>query len=321
MVSKLGKTRVAVFGASSYDITATFKEDIVEKDSNPANIYGGCGGAGRNIAENLARMGVPTAIVTVLGTDGYSKLLTESLDLCGVERDAIYFRDEGRANVYISFLDKDGELAIAASDFELMEKIPEEKLDEIITYLKQFQIVFIDSNACASTLLKIAQNVDAKIFADTVSVAKANRFKDLFSYIHTLKANKLEFETLIGRKVDTEEEIVEGINYLFEKGVKRVFVTLGERGACVGNEEGVVFVDGIETAVRNATGAGDSFSSAIALGSICKMSDKDILLVATAAAQITLEDPSSVFRGINFDFLMERYNKISKIAKIKEFKR
>ncbi len=321
MKSKLEIPRVAVFGASSYDITATFNGDIIDNDSNPAKIYGGCGGAGRNIAENLSRMGVPTGIVTALGTDSYSELLKSSLRLSEVEMEASYIEDGRSANIYISFLDTNGELVLAASDFEFMENIPEEKIVDIIDYLNQFEIVFMDSNASEEMLLRVAQSIDSKIFVDTVSVAKAGRFKGLFSYIHTIKANKLEFETLIGRKVETEEEIIEGINFLFEKGVKRVFVTLGEKGALVGNEDEVIFIDGIETKVRNATGAGDSFSSAVALGCIKGMTDKNILLMATAAAQITLEEPRSVCKGINFDILMERYDKISKIAKIKEFKR
>ena len=54
---------VLVIGASSLDVKGRTLEPLVPGTSNQGDIRSSRGGVGRNIAENLARLGVPTILL------------------------------------------------------------------------------------------------------------------------------------------------------------------------------------------------------------------------------------------------------------------
>ena len=114
---------VLVIGGSTYDTTCVVLGDPIPRDSNPSRIYGGCGGVGRNIAENVARMGLKTALMTAFGTDSFSKELVNSCYRVGIDYSHSFVAENAGACKYTSIIDNKGELLLAASDLGLMEAV------------------------------------------------------------------------------------------------------------------------------------------------------------------------------------------------------
>ena len=57
---------IIVIGGANMDISAQAGSPLTAGDSIPGSIRYSPGGVGRNMAENLARLGVPVELVTVL---------------------------------------------------------------------------------------------------------------------------------------------------------------------------------------------------------------------------------------------------------------
>ena len=60
---------ITVIGGINIDIEGMPYEELIYKDSNPGRIRMSYGGVGRNITENIARLGGDVAMVSVAGDD------------------------------------------------------------------------------------------------------------------------------------------------------------------------------------------------------------------------------------------------------------
>ena len=75
---------VVVIGGSSIDIIGSPQYDFIARDSNPGQIEITAGGVGRNIAENLARLGVNCTLLTCIGKDVYGKIIIQKSMEAGI---------------------------------------------------------------------------------------------------------------------------------------------------------------------------------------------------------------------------------------------
>lgn len=69
------KTYVTVIGGSNIDIQGFPKNKLLMNNSNPGEINISLGGVGRNIAENICRLGISTKLISALGNDTYGNLI------------------------------------------------------------------------------------------------------------------------------------------------------------------------------------------------------------------------------------------------------
>src|SRR6266571_4781740 len=76
--------RVIVVGTSCIDIFATGDFKWKGAHSMPASVQLASGGSGRNIAENLARLGVDVTLLTVIGDDLFGRYILQSTNEAGV---------------------------------------------------------------------------------------------------------------------------------------------------------------------------------------------------------------------------------------------
>jgi pseudouridine kinase len=64
---------VIILGGVNVDIQGFPNERLIPEDSNIGRVKISMGGVGRNIGENLIRLGVNTKLISVVGDDIYSK--------------------------------------------------------------------------------------------------------------------------------------------------------------------------------------------------------------------------------------------------------
>ena len=79
---------VLVLGGANMDISGSTTQALVLSDSNPGRIRCAPGGVARNVAENLARLGNTTRLLTAVGDDLYGRSLLDTtrhagVDVCG----------------------------------------------------------------------------------------------------------------------------------------------------------------------------------------------------------------------------------------------
>lgn len=286
--------QVLIIGGASYDVTCRVNADIVAHDSNPGVIYGSGGGVGRNIAENCARMGLSTSFISALGEDSFSDAIRKSCESCGIDMSHCMTVPQGRSCVYVSILDKRGELELGSSDFSTLEKLDKDRISAETQFIGKHEIVFIDANFSEDVLQETAAHVKGRLFAETVSVPKAIRLLPVLSSIHTLKTNRAELREVSGIDTDTIEGTREACQWVIGRGTKRVVVTMGVTGSfCMEGDKFCSF-PAFPAEVINVTGAGDAFAAGLVFATLNGYSNEEMLRIGTAASHIALRSATAV---------------------------
>jgi hypothetical protein len=81
----MGSGDVVVVGGMNVDTLARIGGETVAGSSNPGTTITAHGGVGRNVAENLARLGSPVRMFGIVGVDDHGDQLVEHLASLGVD--------------------------------------------------------------------------------------------------------------------------------------------------------------------------------------------------------------------------------------------
>ncbi|MDR2132069.1 MAG: carbohydrate kinase family protein [Clostridiales Family XIII bacterium] len=290
---------VALIGGSTCDITGVLLGEPHGSDSNPSRIHTSHGGVGRNIAENLARLGLKVRFVSAFGTDAFSDELIAFCEALGMDTRLSYIKEGARACTYIDLLDAKGELLLAASDMSTMEEFPLDLLANAVKRLNAHKLTVLDANLTEDALRCVAEHSESLLLGETVSITKAKRFRAILPRLYAVKANAGELAALTGRRVESERDIACACADLLAAGVKRVFVTMGRNGAFCADGGGTTRTPGFPAEVCSVTGAGDAFCAAIAYGILRDLPTEDMLLLGAAMSRITLKSPFAVSREMS----------------------
>ncbi|WP_160670116.1 PfkB family carbohydrate kinase [Clostridium sp. C8-1-8] len=291
-----------VVGGANIDIQGFPSNKLIFKDSNIGTVKHSLGGVGRNIAENMVRLGIATKFLSVVGEDVYGqKILDEGRSL-GLDIKDVMVAQGQSTSSYLSILDETGDMAVAISHMEVMEKLDVNYVLSKKHVLENSAITVVDTNLREDVIRHIANNYkESKLFLDTVSTAKAIKVKEIIGAFHTIKPNKLEAEILSGIKIEDEASLKKAGKYFINAGVKNVFISLGSKGTYYtdGKEDG--HIEGKAIKVVNATGAGDAFIAGLVYGELNNLSIKEKAIFGNAAAIMALSHENTINPNITVD--------------------
>ena len=277
--------KIVIVGAANVDIVTKSKAKIVPGDSNPAEVNMKAGGVARNIASMLVAQGIDVSLITAVGDDFLGNYLRKSCVDIGINTDFWIVKRGMTTGVYVAALENDGELhagfnAMAAT--ECIEKGEIAKHKEII---KDADLLILDLNLTETILAAALEFRGGEpVMIDVVSVAKVPRIENFIGQVDILKLNRLEAERMTGITLDNNERAKQACNEIIDRGVKRVFITLGVDGACAADKNGAVFIPSLPVEVADVTGAGDAFAAGIALSI-----DKDLTAQAECGVKFAAE--------------------------------
>lgn len=305
------KKKIAVVGGANMDIGGFPDRKLVLGDSNPGRIRLSAGGVGRNIAENAARMGLETQLITAVGGDLNGRMLLEDCRSKGIETDAVLIEEGMDTSVYLFLGDERGDMYCAVNDMRIQAELTPEKIKTHMDMLCGMDAVVMDANLNKETIDFLAQNLKVPIFVDAVSAAKAAKLRDALKYIYCLKPNRLEAELLTGIQIKDAMDALQAARKLTDIGVKRVFLTMGASGALCADNEQYLFLPGVQRSIVNATGAGDAFTAALVWAYTQDYSLRDSGLAGMAAASIAVDSQETVHPGMNSKLLIKRVAELS----------
>ncbi|MBL4830318.1 MAG: winged helix-turn-helix transcriptional regulator [Aliivibrio sp.] len=278
-----------VIGGSNMDILGRPAGDFRLCDSNVGHVTCSPGGVGRNIAENLARLGTDTRLISAVAKDAYGGLIIDQCQKAGVDMRSCLKFDDGATSTYLSVLNADSNMHVAINDMAILEKLNSATLQKEEEMLRRASLIVIDTNLSENALEYLFSNFSGiPIFVDTVSCAKALKIKPYLSSIHTLKPNLHEALMLAGMEIEGSEQLPILANWFHQQGVKRLFISLGEEGAFYSDGKEQKLMPAKPTLVTNVNGAGDAFVAALAHSWIRDWSIEPTTEFAMAAASIAL---------------------------------
>ncbi len=258
---------ILTIGGTNIDIQGKSYSNVIRYDSNPGTIGVSFGGVGKNIAENISKLGVSSKLITALGDDNYGNEIRDYLKNQNLDISDILFLKNQSTSIYLSILNEDKEMEMAISSTDICKNITPKFLESIRKKVVHAKLIVLDTNLEEETLRYIAfLRRKPSLILDTVSTRKALKVKEFIGRFHTIKPNRMEAEVLSDIVIYNNDDLKRVGSYFLSKGVKKVFISLGIEGVfyMTENESKVVKIPRISPV--STTGAGDAFVAGIAYG-------------------------------------------------------
>ncbi len=312
------KPAVAVYGGANFDIQARCREPYRPGDSNPGTSSMSFGGVGRNIAENVAKLGLSTELVTVFGGDEMASLLADGCRASGVEVGRSLILPNEATSRYICIIDEQGGLVGAVAAMDCLNLFGPDELASRFGPGDEADVVVIDANLPPETIAAAAYRwKDKPLILDTVSVAKASRAAPVAGRFSMVKPNRRGARALLGLDPDAIGDAsgpaVDGDYYassalahaLLALGVREVFLSLGAQGLLWADASGMGRTSPLDLPVVNVSGAGDAATAALAWATVQGLDCSTKATYAVAAASLCASSPDAVASGMNAVRLVE----------------
>lgn len=299
---------VLVLGAAGIDVVGRLESDLNPAASNPARIRRSYGGVARNIAENLARLGQPVRLITVLGEDRTGSELLDHTAASGVDTSAVIRTPAYPSGFYMAILDRSGRLQLAVDDMRALEEITPHYLKEHESLFKSSSLVFVDANLPVKTLrtaASLARRAKIPICADTASFTLAERLIKFLPRYYLVTANSKEAGVLTGLSFEASDRdtAMEAARNLVNQGVRIALVTLAEYGVVYATSETTGHISAIRTRITDPTGAGDAMTAAVLFALLNEIELDDAIRLGVSAASLTLRHPGSVYPNLSLEGL------------------
>ncbi len=285
---------VAVVGGVNVDICGRSLAPLVTADSNPGRVTVSLGGVGRNIAHNMALMGLDVRLLTAYGSDMNGERVAASCSELGIDLSHALRLSDAATSTYLYLTDPAGEMALAVSDMAICEKISPAYLTSHLSQLQNAQVVVADANIPAESLAYLAENCTAPLFVDPVSTVKAEKLRPILHKIHTLKPNKLEAELLSGVKIESKDDLLRAADRLLEMGVHRLFISLGADGVLAAMGDQRLCLPNLPGHMVNTTGCGDAFMAALVWAYLQGSDLEQTARAGLAAGAIAMESGETI---------------------------
>jgi len=291
------RDHVLVVGACGVDLKGIPYAPLQPKTSNPGIIQRSFGGVGRNIAENLARLGMTVVLLSVVGDDPAAESLLNHAQATGISTAFVKRLAGQRTGSYLALADPEGDLALAISDYEIVQLLDKDYLKEQARLFSGARMIVLDLNLTESALecvFELAGSVP--IFVDPTSNAKALKLRPYLRQVWGMAPNAAEAAALSTIEINNSDEALLAARYFVQEGMQVVVITLGAQGAVFADASGNSgYVPALPLKIVEATGAGDSLSAGVVFGLLNGLATADALGLGMAAAALTLQSSASVY--------------------------
>lgn len=244
------------------------------------------GGKGINVSKVIAKLGGESCAVGILG-GGSGKMLEKLLEN---ENFTTRFRFvEGQTRTNLKIIDRErhtntdiNEPGLTVTDADL-----DALLRELLAELRPGDIVVLAGSlpkgapqdtyrswtaACKKAGARVFLDADGALLAEGIKAAP-----------HLIKPNDGELSRLAGKKLETLEELTAEGRKLLERGIERVVISLGGRGALYLRKGSTIYAEGLRVPVGSTVGAGDSVVAALAYAEAQGLSEEEAVRLSTAA--------------------------------------
>jgi len=253
-------------GAANLDRKLRTLGQLTLGTSNPARQSESFGGVARNIAENLARLGAPAALITAVGSDASGRALLAHADGLGIDTRGALRIDGAASGTYTALLDHDGEMRVALADMAINEALTPDFFTTREQQRAGAALIVADLNlprAAVAALLAGALDDGVPLVVVAVSEPKIERLPQDLRGLRLLILNQGELAVRVGRPLNNGADIGRACEQLRKEGVQDIVVTRGAAGVSFTIPGGLATLAPPPTPVVDVTGAGDAFAAAV----------------------------------------------------------
>jgi len=237
------KRPIVCVGAANLDRKLRTLAPLVPGTSNPASQAESFGGVARNIAENLARLGTPVALLTAIGSDSSGAALLAHAESAGIDVHGALRLEDAASGTYTAVLDAQGDMVVALADMALYDRLTPAFAAAREAQLAAGALVVLDLNLPLDTveaLLAQARRSAVPLVVVAVSEPKMARLPPALAGVRLLILNAGELATRAGRPLDTEAALEAAMRAVQAEGARDVVVTRGAAGVLLTMPDGAI---------------------------------------------------------------------------------
>lgn len=245
------------------------------------------GGKGANQAVAAARAGGKVTFVCKVGDDIFGQQAGANFREAGINTTHVMIDPVNPSGVALITVDKHGENSIVVASGANIALRPEH-VGLAHDAIRNASVILTQLETPIETVLHLADMVDPETIFILNPAPAAPLPEDLFKKVTIITPNESEASMLTGIEVHTVEDAAMAAAVLYEKGVKTVIVTLGERGAFLLHEGKGRHIPAVSVKAVDTTAAGDVFNGALAVALAEGQQMTDAVMFASRAAAISV---------------------------------
>jgi len=300
---------IVVIGAVFVDIKGYPLKNFIPTGRNAGKVEMVHGGVSRNVAEDIANLGLNPTYVSVVDKSGYGldvlkKLQEHNVNTC-------YMRQvENGMGTWLVVFDQNGDVYASISkrpDLSEIAQILIEHGDEMISQCDSVAIEIDMEKEIVERVLNLAHKYHKQVFAVVSNMSIAVKRRDLLQQVDCFVCNKEEAELFFSHDfdidapadmVDTLKELVSAAN------IRRMVMTMGHDGAVYVQNDGECGIcPSMKVIVKDTAGCGDAFFAGVTVGLTYGKSLSEACEIGTRLAGsviVTSENVCPKFRPSEF---------------------
>jgi pseudouridine kinase len=303
-------SHILVIGASSVDIKARAMGALGPGSAIRGQIRSSLGGVARNIAENLACLGVSTTLLSVVGADGAGKRLLAQANESGIDTRHVLVAPDGRSGSYVVVFNDTGGRYVSVDDMVIVERLSRRYINDRRRLFRDASMVVIDANLPFETLetvFRLAGQYGVPVCADPTSQSLASRLCPFLGSLFMVTPDLAEAEALLGQgPIVGRDDAIKAAKLLIARGIRIAVITLAEFGVCYATSNESGHVPALDIDVVDLTGAGDALTAAVIFGLLEEMPVGEAMRLGVAAAALTIQSRDTVYRELSLEKLYDQ---------------
>ena len=291
---------ILVVGAVFVDIKGFPSDLYIPEGRNVGRIEYIHGGVARNVAEDIANVGLKPTYLGIVDDTPLGKDVVEKLKKHEVNTEYMLTIPDGMGT-WLAVFDNNGDLAGSISKRPVLLPIYDllmEKGDEIFEKIDSVVLEVDIDLPIVNKVIELAKKHNAKLFGLVSNMGIAIERRDLLQNFDCFICNQLEAGIFFAD--DYTEKTREELQEILEIKVKAanipsMIVTMGDKGSVYADLEGNSGVcNAKKVHVKDTTGAGDAFCAGVSIGLTYGKSLADAIEIGSTLAASVITSSENV---------------------------
>lgn len=298
--------KAAVIGTIFMDCKGFAKQKYNPAGRNLGSVKFVHGGVGRNVAENLANLGIGTGFVASVDRSGIGREITARLAKAGVGTEYIVETETRGMGLWLAVMDDTGDLAGSISqmpDLYHLENHIGKNGAEIVRHTGHIVLELDLNEHITKKVLNLAAEHRRPVYGIPGNLSVIMSHPEILGQLDCFICNNVEAERLFGVPLPVDDLAAlewELARFVGAKGLGGMVITLGSAGC--------VYYDAVKGAaghqpvfpvtVIDTSGAGDAFFSGTVMGLMRGLPLKEAVVCGTKVASWTVQSDENTCRDL-----------------------
>ncbi len=255
------------------------------------------GGKGTHVSVNLSILGCDNKAFGIdFGYAGYK--IEKILSREHVDVKFLHY-EEGESRTNYALIEEDKTCTLLSEKGKIINKSQcEELIEKIYEETGVGDILILSGDASNTEIPLIYPEIMKRIKGKNIKVLLDSSSENLVEALKwspfLIKPNEDELSQILGRKVTSEKQILEGIREIAQRGIPCIAVSCGGNGSYIWYQGVIYRIYPLKVNVINTIGCGDAFLSGLAYGLEKDLDFLETLKYAAAVSSATAESNDTV---------------------------